>query len=62
MRHKGLEPSLLSKLDPKSSASTNSANAAEIGHKISKNITHTQILQQKKIILAIKQYLYDIFT
>ena len=42
VRHKGLEPSLLSKLDPKSSASTNSANAAEIGCKISKKITHTQ--------------------
>ena len=35
VRHKGLEPSLLSKLDPKSSASTNSANAAEIGGLIS---------------------------
>ena len=42
VRHKGLEPSLLSKLDPKSSASTNSANAAEIGCKSSKKITYTQ--------------------
>ena len=42
VRHKGLEPSLLSKLDPKSSASTNSANAAEIECKSTKNIAYTQ--------------------
>ena len=47
VRHKGLEPSLLSKLDPKSSASTNSANAAEIDCKGTTKNAHMQEKLQK---------------
>jgi hypothetical protein len=34
----------------------------EIGCKISKNIAHTQILTEKKLILTIKHHLYSAFT
>ena len=43
VRHKGLEPSLREELDPKSSASTNSANAAsKSGAKVQQKIGTTK--------------------
>ena len=60
MRMKGLEPSLLSELEPKSSASANSATSASDSDCSTKNLLWTEEI--KKIFSSCPIFLHDRHT